>query len=84
MGASLRLEMPLVNRCPEDEQTLSTWEGIGRGWLQGVLGDWFSFSAALYDIGLRAGQVLFDSAAAEVSEAELSELYMLEGEDRVS
>jgi len=35
-------------------------------------------------IGLRAGQVLFDSAAAEVSEAELSELYMLEGEDRVS
>ena len=35
-------------------------------------------------IGLRAGQILFDSATSEVSEAELSELYTLEGEDRGS
>lgn len=34
-------------------------------------------------VGLRAGRVLFDGAANEISEADLAELYTLEEEDRV-
>ena len=35
-------------------------------------------------VGLRAGRVLFDKPAKEVTEEELTELYRLEGSDRVS